>query len=581
MRRNLRGIPSVFISIRDSNYLDHTTPFIKHHPLQFLSRYPTIRTNLIVSNFPCSTPRPSNNGTTRVAIYASYTSCTEGNEESHSDVDHDLDSDGDTEVPRLERAGDPDSSRDFETIVDILRTPGAQEKSKKLDQCGVNMTTGLVASVLSGTRNDWETAFTFFLWAGKQQGYCHSLREYHSMIAVLGKFRKFDTAWSLIDDMKALSLVTPHTLLIIIRKYAAVHDVGKAINAFYAHRRFKFEIGISEFQGLLSALCRYKNVKDAEHLLFCNSEVFPLNTKSFNIILNGWCNVVGSLREGKRIWMEMETRGIRPDVYSYSSIMSCLSKANKLNVVLMLYKKMKSFGIKPDRKVYNALIHALAKGRLVKEARGLVRTMEEEGIPPDSITYNSLIKPLCKSRLLDEAKQVFDEMTERGLVPTVRTYHAFFRALRTGEEVFELLERMRMSGCSSSHDTYIMLIRKFCRWRQLDLVFKVWAEMRKNGLDTDRSSYIVLIHGLFLNGKLEAAHKYYIEMKEKGLLPEPNVDAMLHAWVSGKMDNQPACSELGDNVTIISKKNHRDIDFRRQPEMRSVTREKGFSFWDH
>ncbi|KAL6520083.1 hypothetical protein OROHE_017226 [Orobanche hederae] len=581
MRRNLRGIPTLFISIRDSIYLDHTALFIKHHPLRFLSRYPTSRTNLIVSNSPYLTPRPSNNCTARVAIYASYTSSTEGNEECHSDVDCDLESDGDAEVPGRESAGDPNSSRDLETIMDILRAPGAQEKSKKLDQCGVNMTTGLVASVLSGTRNDWETAFTFFLWAGKQQGYSHSLRVYHSMIAILGKFRKFDTAWSLIDDMKALSLVTPHTLLIMIRKYAAVHDVGKAINAFYAHRRFKFEIGMGEFQGLLSALCRYKNVKDAEHLLFCNAEVFPLNTKSFNIILNGWCSVVGSLREGKRIWMEMETRGIRPDVYSYSSIMSCLSKVNKLNVVLMLYKKMKALGIKPDRKVYNALIHALAKGRLVNEARGLVKTMEDEGIPPDSITYNSLIKPLCKSRLLDEAKQLFDEMTERGLVPTVRTYHAFFRALRTGEEVFELLDRMRMGGCSPSHDTYIMLIRKFCRWRQLDLVFKVWAEMSKNGLDPDRSSYIVLIHGLFLNGKLEAAHKYYIEMKEKGLLPEPNIDAMLQAWVAGKMDNQPAFSELEDKVRIISKKNHKDNDFLRQPEMRSVTREKGFSFWDH
>ncbi|KAK6150939.1 hypothetical protein DH2020_015871 [Rehmannia glutinosa] len=583
MRRHLRGIPSLFLALRDNVYYNCTSQYINH---PFRSRYPTIGTNLSVFKASHLTPPPCNNSIARPAIYASFTSSTDGHEEAHSDADHEFESDSDDEVTGYQSAGDSGSPCDLETIMDILRTPGGQEKSKQLEQSGVNLTPGLVANVLSGTRNDWETSFTFFLWAAKQPGYEHSLREYHSMIAILGKFRKFDTAWALINDMKAVSLVTPHTLLIMIRKYAAVHDVAKAISAFYALRRFKFEIGMDEFQGLLSALSRYKNVKDAEHLLFCNATVFPLNTKSFNIILNGWCNVIGSLREGKRIWKEMETRGVRPDVYSYGSIMSCLSKLNKLNVVLRLYERMKALGIKPDRKVYNAVIHALAKGRLVNEARSLMKTMEEEGFAPDNVTYNSLIKPLCKSRLLDQAKQVFDEMTERGLLPTVRTYHAFIRALRTGEEVFELLHKMHMTGCNPSHDTYIMLIRKFCRWRQLDLVFKVWTEMSKNGLDPDRSSYIVLIHGLFLNGRLELAHKYYLEMKEKHLLPEPKIDAMLQAWVAGKVDadsnmipskdNPSTCSER-----LKSKKNHRDNDLRRQPELRSVTRERGFSFWDH
>ncbi|KAL0449977.1 UNVERIFIED_CONTAM: Pentatricopeptide repeat-containing protein, mitochondrial [Sesamum latifolium] len=587
MRRNLRWMPSVFHALRDQIYFINKSQYVEH-PLRFLSRHPSVGT-CVSLGVPHLTPPLSNDSLARLTLHASFNSSVDGQGEADKDVDREFESDVEDAVTGHKSAGEF-SSRDLGTLMDILRTGGAQDKSKKLEQCGVNVTPALVANVLSGTRNDWETAFTFFLWASKQPGYQHSLREYHSMIAILGKFRKFDTAWSLIDDMRAASLVTPHTLLIMIRRYAAVHDVAKAINTFYGLRRFKFEIGMEEFQGLLSALCRYKNVKDAEHLLFCNKTVFPLNTKSFNIILNGWCNVIGDLREGKRIWREMEERGIRHDVYSYGSIISCHSKVNHLNIVLRLYEEMKAHGIKPDKKVYNAMIHALAKGRLVKEAWNLMKTMEEEGFTPDAVTYNSLIMPLCKSRLLDEAKQVFDEMTEKGLRPTVRTYHAFFRVLRTGEEVFELLQRMRMTGCHPSHDTYIMLIRKFCRWRQLDNVFKLWTEMSKNGLDPDRSSYIVLIHGLFLNGRLEEAHKYYLEMKEKHLLPEPKIDAMLQAWVAGKTDadwhviaskdNQLNSSELGERTRNRSKKNHRDIDFRRQPELRSVTRDRGFSFWD-
>ncbi|CAA2993819.1 Hypothetical predicted protein [Olea europaea subsp. europaea] len=162
---------------------------------------------------------------------------------------------------------------------------------------------------------------------------------YHSMISILEKFRKFDTASALINDMRAASLLTPQALLIMIRKYTAVHD----------------------------------NVKDAEHLLFCNKSSFLLNTKSFN-------------------------------VYSYSSIMLCYLKAGNLNAVLRHFYKMKALEIEPDRKVYNAVIHAHAKGSFVKEARSLMKTKEEKGINPDTITCNSIIKPLCNARLRDEAK---------------------------------------------------------------------------------------------------------------------------------------------------------------------------------
>ncbi|KAK3009054.1 hypothetical protein RJ639_014145 [Escallonia herrerae] len=518
---------------------------------------------------------------------------------SDYDDEHGKDGDDDHDDGN-DRLGRQVGSLGIATIMDLIRAPGSSCSScsdfkDKLEHCGVTPSPELVVEVLSRVRNNWEAAFTFFLWAGRQPGYAHTLRQYHLMISILGKMRKFDTAWTLIHEMRGgkhgrPSLVTPHTLLIMIRRYCAVHDVAKAINTFYAYKRFNFEIGLDDFHNLLSALCRYKNVKDAEHLLFCNRKVFPLTTKSFNIILNGWCNVIGNSREAKRIWREMSERRIFCDVVSYASIISCFSKAGRINDVLKLFKQMEVREIVPDRKVYNAVIHALAKGRFVREACNLMKEMEDKGVAPNVVTYNSLIMPLCNARQLEEAERAFHEMLERGLSPTVRTYHAFFRVSRMAEEVFALLQKMNLMGCHPNHDTYIMLIRKFCRWRQLENVTKLWNEMSQNGLDPDRSSYIVLIHGLFLNGMLDEANKYYLEMKEKHLLPEPKIDEMLQAWVAGKQDaglgmaeskdTQEDCRESGNNTSVTSKKIERERDFRRQPEVRRVVRERGFSFWE-
>lgn len=514
-------------------------------------------------------------------------------EENSDDDDDDGEDSEDFDGNRVSRLSfsSEGTIQDVKGIMDIIHESGSNyvEMKIKLELCGIRVSSELVLEVLSRVRNDWQVAFMFFLWAGKQTGYAHSLPEYHSMISILAKMRKFDTAWALIDEMRGgragPCLVTPQTLLIMIRRYSAVHDVGRAINTFYAYRKFKFDVGMEEFQSLLSALCRYKNVQDAEHLMFCNKDVFPFNTKSFNIILNGWCNVIGSPREAERFWKEMTKRGVRHDVVSYASIMSCYSKGCNLNRVLKFFTQMKSMGIEPDRKVYNAVIHALAKARHVKEAFNLLKTMEEKGFAPNIVTFNSLIKPLCKARKIDEARLVFDEIFKRGLSPTIRTYHAFLRIIRNGEEVFELLENMRKMGCQPTNDTYIMLIRKFSRWRQFDNVFKLWNEMTEKGVGPDRSSYIVLIHGLFLNGKLDEANKYYMEMKEKQLLPEPKIDKVLQDWISGKQFAEREMAHLKNNqfddqTGGESRKTDQDKDFLKKPETRRVVRERGFSFWE-
>uniref|UniRef100_A0A7N0TJN6 PROP1-like PPR domain-containing protein n=1 Tax=Kalanchoe fedtschenkoi TaxID=63787 RepID=A0A7N0TJN6_KALFE len=487
-------------------------------------------------------------------------------------------------------------AHDVEKLMSIFKDSDSDlsEKRRKLTACdGVGVSSKLVSEVLGSLRNDWESAFMFFLWAGKQPGYKHSTREYHSMIYILGKMRKFDTAWSLVDEMSKVkdddgsSLVTQHTLLILIRRYCAVHDVGKAISTFHAHKRFKFDAGIEEFQNLLSALSRYKNMKDAEHLLYCNKDIYPFCTKSFNIILNGWCSV-GSPREAERCLKEMSKRRIPLDVITYASLISCYAKLRNMRKVWWLFDQLKKSNIEPDRKVYNAVISALARNRYVPQARQLIQTMEEKGIAPDVVTYNSIYMPLCKMRKANEARDVFNEMLQRGLSPTLPSYHALFRILRTSDEVFLLLETMKEAGCNPNSDTYIMLIRKLCRWRQVDDVRKLWSRMFEDGISPDRSSYIVLIHGLFLNGKLEEANKFYAEMKEKLIRPEPMLDELLQAWESGRQqadyrninaESKEEVPEQTEKRTVPAKNHDEERDLRRFPEIRKVVRQGGFSFW--
>jgi pentatricopeptide repeat protein len=156
------------------------------------------------------------------------------------------------------------------------------------------------------------------------------------------------------------------------------------------------------------------------------------------------------------------------------------------------------------------------------------------------------------------------------------------RILRTGEEVFELLAKMRKMGCEPTVETYIMLIRKLCRWRDFDNVLLLWDEMKEKTVGPDLSSYIVMIHGLFLNGKIEEAYGYYKEMKDKGMRPNENVEDMIQSWFSGKQYAEQRITDSKGEVNkgAIVKKSEREKNFLQQPEVRKVVREHGYSFWD-
>nr|GEY82329.1 putative reverse transcriptase domain-containing protein [Tanacetum cinerariifolium] len=156
--------------------------------------------------------------------------------------------------PHLFAKTAPSSSVCVETVSQILvaASEGPRDGVKDLGYGVCSMSADLVSEVLARVRNDWE-AFMFFKWAGDQRGYAHSLRQYNCMVVILGKMGQFKKCWSLIDEMEkgekdgGESMVTSQTLLIMVRRYAALHDVENIVKTFYGYERFGFKVCVDVF----------------------------------------------------------------------------------------------------------------------------------------------------------------------------------------------------------------------------------------------------------------------------------------------------------------------------------------------
>uniref|UniRef100_A0A0E0LT45 Pentacotripeptide-repeat region of PRORP domain-containing protein n=1 Tax=Oryza punctata TaxID=4537 RepID=A0A0E0LT45_ORYPU len=323
---------------------------------------------------------------------------------------------------------------------------------------------------------------------------------------------------------------------VLALRYVAADEVNKAIKTFDAMEKFKTEADQTVFYSLLRALCKNKNIEDAEELLLIRKKFFPLTAEGFNIILDGWCNVITDIAEAKRVWREMSNYCIIPDRTSYTLMVSCFAKVGNLFDTLRVYDEMKKRGWTPSIAVYNSLIHVLTKENCMKDAQNIFTRINSEGLQPNVETYNSMIVPLCESRKLDEARMVLEDMMLKGIVPTILTYHTFLRQ-ESIDETLKLLRKMKDDGCGPKSDTFLMLFDRFFQLNEPGHALKLWNEMKRYDIRPSYSHYMSVVQGLIKHGCMERALEYHDEMKENGFASDPKLEKEFRTFLLANRDH--------------------------------------------
>uniref|UniRef100_A0A9I9DUN0 Pentatricopeptide repeat-containing protein At1g80880, mitochondrial n=1 Tax=Cucumis melo TaxID=3656 RepID=A0A9I9DUN0_CUCME len=431
------------------------------------------------------------------------------------------------------RQSDACNARFIELFKRVALLPSEVEAVAALDEFDVQADSDLVYSAIWVLRDDWKSSFLAFKWGEKWGAIDEEIC--NLMIWVLGNHKKFSTAWCLIRELHGSLLNSRQAMLVMIDRYAYANEASKAIKTFHMMEKFRLTPDQEAFHALLNSLCKYGNIEEAEEFMFVNKKLFPLETESFNIILNGWCNVTVDVFEAKRIWREMSKCCILPDSTSYTHMISCFSKNGNLFDSLRFYDQMKKRDWIPSLEVYNSLAYALMRENCFNEALKILEKIKEVGLRPDSTTYNSLISPLCEAGKLDEAKDVLTMMTEDNIIPTIETYHSFIQAADS-KMSFELLKRMRQDGLGPIEVTFLIMFNKSFELEQPEYALNAWVEMKRYKVFPSSEHYSVLIQGLATCGHLKKARELYDEMILHGFIAHPKIKTLLKEPDSGSID---------------------------------------------
>lgn len=389
-----------------------------------------------------------------------------------------------------------------------------------LDQSGIRISPEMVEEVLTRFQNAGMVAYRFFEWAGKQRNYTHSVKAYHAMIESLAKIRQYQIMWELVNSMRAKRMQNMETFSIIMRKYARAQKVEEALYTFNVMEKYDCAPNLAAFNGLLSALCKSKNVRKAQEIFDKMKDRFEPDSKTYSILIDGW-GKDPNLPKAREVFREMTDAGCNPDIVTYGIMVDVLCKAGRVDEAIEIVRGMDDSGCTPTSFIYSVLVHTYGVEHRIEDAVDAFLEMERNGIKADVVVHNALIGAFCKANKFKNVYRVLNDMDSKGVKPNSRTCNIILNSLiDRGEtdEAFSVFRKM-IKLCEPDADTYTMMIKMFCEKDELEMALKVWKYMKQRRFVPSMHTYSVLINGLCEKGNTSKACVFLEEMIEKGIRP--------------------------------------------------------------
>ncbi|KAF9617774.1 hypothetical protein IFM89_038543 [Coptis chinensis] len=221
----------------------------------------------------------------------------------------------------------------------------------------------------------------------------------------------------------------------IIMLYGKAGMVNQAVDTFYNMHLFRCSCTVKSFNAALKVLTQTRDL-NAVHL-FLNevSKKFSIERDIFslNIAIKGFCDM-GFLDSAYLVMIEMEKVGIRPDVITYTTLISAFYKENKFEIGNGLWNLMILRRCYPNLTTFNVRIQYLINKTLPWQANKLTSVMQRVGIEPDDMTFNLIIKGFFQAGFADMAKNIYFSLHRKGYKPNCKIYQTMVHYLcKTGD----------------------------------------------------------------------------------------------------------------------------------------------------
>ena len=284
---------------------------------------------------------------------------------------------------------------------------------------------------------------------------------------------RFDHIEHLLEHQKTLPQGRREGFIMrIIMLYGKAGMIKHAIDTFNDMHLYGCKRTVKSFNATLKVLIQTRNLRAIEAFLVDVPPKFSveLDIYTVNIVIKAFCEM-DFLDKAYLVMVQMEKLGIKPDVITYTTLISASYTKKRCEIGNGLWNLMVYKGCRPNLTTFNVRIQYLINRRLAWQANDVMRLMQKIGIDPDEVTYNLVIKGFCQAGYLEMAKRVYSSLECRSKYkPNIKIYQTMIHYLCRGGDYN--LAYTRCKDCMRKNwfpnvDTIYSLLQGLMKNRQL------------------------------------------------------------------------------------------------------------------
>ncbi|KAJ8439047.1 hypothetical protein Cgig2_014467 [Carnegiea gigantea] len=240
------------------------------------------------------------------------------------------------------------------------------------------------------------------------------------------------------------------------------------------------------------------------------------------------------------LFRSMEFAGLWPNIHACNSLLSCLSRSNMLNELLMVFAFMKQNDIISGHSC-SLVLKAVASSRGSDVALQMFLEWQKENKMRqnfDVIVYNTMISICGKANKWVQMEWIWTSMKESGIIGTTVTYRVLVCTfVRCGwyEMAIDAYCEMLQNGVKPGYDAMQAIIGGYAKEEQWESALNVFHHAFKCSLKPNLIACNALINSLGKAGKVKEAFKVYKCIRSLGHEPDSYTwNALLGAFYRAK-----------------------------------------------
>ncbi|KAG0482736.1 hypothetical protein HPP92_010820 [Vanilla planifolia] len=330
-----------------------------------------------------------------------------------------------------------------------------------------------------------------------KKGYTPSVISYTALMEAYGKAGEYSQAEAIFHRMKASGPEpSPLTYQIILKLFVEGNKFGEAEAVFQSllnEERAPFTPDQKMFHMMIYMYRKAGNYNQARKIFAqMAARGIPKSTITFNSLMS----FETSYKEVSNIYDQMQRSGLRPDVVSYTLLISAYGKARREDEALAVFEEMLDAGVRPTCKAYNVLLDAFAISGMVEQAKTVFKCMRRDKVDPDLCSYATMISAYVNASDMDGAEKFFRRLKEDGFKPNAVVYGTLMKGYAKAnnlERVMRVYERMRVQGVEANQAIYTTIMDVHGKNSDFGTAVVWFKEMGARGFPPDQKAKNILL----------------------------------------------------------------------------------------